>query len=132
MDKSYSEEYDKISPDEFDEYKALNNKNNLTDDQQIHKEELMRSLSNQMNKAIAYGKFKQSVDGSQINVIDLLEKTLSQLHHKINKQDVMSLSVSDQEILKQKLTDFHQYLDQLASYLNQDDKPIISDDNPQD
>lgn len=132
MLKSYSEEYDKINPDQTDEYKALNNKTNLTDNEQARKEELMHSLSGQINKAITYGKFKQSVDSGHDNVIDLLDKILLQMHHKINKQDVVLLSENDQITFKEKIDDFHQYLNQLLSYLNKSDEPVIKNNDKQD
>lgn len=129
MQKSYSEEYDKINPDDLDEYKALNNKTTLNEDEQIHKDQLMHSISNKMNSAINYGKFKQSVDNSKGNVIDLLDKTLTQFHHKINKQDIILLSANDKELLKEKIIDFRQYLDQLDSYLNQDNETSTNSEN---
>lgn len=126
MFQSFSQEYDKkVDPNVIDDYNELTNKNNLSNEEEAKKNQMLNLISENIKKAMRFGKYKQDTN-NQCDVIDLLEKAMKNLHRKINEHNLASLNASDQAILKAKIDDFKQYLTNLEGYLDNEEKVDVN------
>ena len=122
MFEVFSQEYDKqIDVNIIDEYNDLTNKNNLTINEEAKKEQMFNFINTKMNDSLRFAQYKQDTHNS-CDVISLIEKTMKNLHQKINEHNLTFLSANDQAILKEKIADLKQYLTKLDSCLTIDEE----------